>query len=110
MTFDPFNDFRERGYLRNTAGLRDPAAVKEFEHRAFLDNLGDAVADLTKVMQLTYENVLHTHRNLFEDIYPWAGQDRAAVAPNIAVIKGTVLFAHPREARRAVAVWPATWQ
>jgi cell filamentation protein len=49
MTFHPFNDFAERGYLRNTAGLRDPAAVKEFEHRAFLDNLDDAASTAANV-------------------------------------------------------------
>ena len=39
MTFDPFGDFDERGYLRNKAGLHDQNAIKEFEHRAFLDKL-----------------------------------------------------------------------
>jgi cell filamentation protein len=46
MNFDPFGDFETRGYLRNTAGLKVSRAVKEFEHRAFLDNLPRAVAYL----------------------------------------------------------------
>jgi hypothetical protein len=28
MTFDPFRDFEERGYLRNIYGSKDIAAVK----------------------------------------------------------------------------------
>jgi cell filamentation protein len=102
MSFDPFGDLKERGYLCNTAGLHEPAAVKEFEHRAFLDKLDQAVANLTEIERLSYQDVLRTHQTLFEDVYPWAGQDRATVAPDIAVTKGEVLFAHPGQAQRVV--------
>ena len=33
MTFDVFGDFETRGYLRNFWGLKDPAELKELEHR-----------------------------------------------------------------------------
>jgi cell filamentation protein len=102
MTFDPFNDFATRGYLRNKAGLRDPQAIKEVEHQSFTDSLDDALAYLKSRKQLSYADVLHVHKLLFEDVYPWAGQDRAATAPDIAVSKGSVLFAHPNDARTAV--------
>jgi len=102
MTFDPFGDFTSRGYLRNKAGLHDPAAVKAFEHAAFLDKLDDAFTYLRGVKTLTYPDVLAVHRILFEDVYPWAGQDRTQSAPDIAVTRGTVLFAHPNDARAAV--------
>ena len=102
MTFDPFGDFATRGYLRNTAGLRDPEAVKTFEHTAFRDKLDDALAHLRSARKLTYATVLRVHKIIFEDVYPWAGQDRAQTAPDIAVTKGTVLFAHPNDARAAV--------
>ena len=46
--------------------------------------------------------VLDTHKLLFRDIYPWAGQDRLQTAPNLAVSKGNILFAHPEDARQAV--------
>ena len=102
MTFDPFGDFSTRGYLRNKAGLHDPTAVKQFEHVAFLNKLDDAFAHLRKKKRLTYADVLNTHRILFEDVYPWAGQDRAQTAPDIAITRGPVLFSHPNDARAAV--------
>lgn len=102
MTFDPFNDFEIRGYLRNYAALRDPVAVKEFEHRAFLAKLEQAFRNLGRIGRLTYRDVLATHKTLFESVYPWAGQDRRKTAPDIAVSKGEVLFAHPKDARSAV--------
>ena len=102
MTFDPFNDFESRGYLRNTAALRDPVAVKEFEHRAFLAKLEQALRNLARIGRLAYRDVLDTHKTLFEAVYPWAGQDRLLTAPDLAVSKGPVLFAHPRDARAAV--------
>ena len=102
MTFDPFSDFASRGYLRNKAGLHDPTAVKAFEHTAFLDKLDDTFAYLRAVKNMIYADVLTVHRLLFEDVYPWAGQDRVQTAPDIAVTRGTVLFAHPNDARTAV--------
>lgn len=102
MTFDPFGDFGTRGYLRNSAGLHDPAAVKAFEHAAFLDKLDDAFTHLRGIQALTYADVLAVHGILFGDVYPWAGQDRVQTAPDIAVTKGTVLFAHPNDVRAAI--------
>jgi cell filamentation protein len=102
MIFDPFGDFESRGYLRNNAGLHDPTAVKEYEHRAFLAKLDQAFQNLASIARLSYEDVLDTHRILFEVIYPWAGHDRMRTAPEIAVSKGSVLFAHPRDAQPAV--------
>ena len=84
------------------AGLHDPDAVKTFEHTAFLDKLDDALAHLRSAKRLTYDDLLHVHKIIFEDVYPWAGQDRALTAPDIAVTKGRVLFAHPNDVRAAV--------
>jgi cell filamentation protein len=104
MIFDPFGDFESRGYLRNKAGHKELGAVKEDEHGAFLENLPSAVEHLSKPDRLTYEDVLDTHKILFGDAYPWAGQDRQATAPHIAIAKGnrTDLFAHPRFAQDAI--------
>jgi cell filamentation protein len=98
MIFDPFGDFAERGYLRNTAGFRDLTAIKEFEQRAFRYRLDEAVEHLKNAEQVTYQDVLDTHRILFQDVYPWAGQDRQTTAPDIAIAKGdrNDFFAHPR--------------
>ena len=45
--------------------------------------------------------MLETHRILFEAIYPWAGQDRLKTAPDLAISKGSILFARPEDIRRA---------
>ncbi len=63
----------------------------------------DAALDrLTKIERLSYADVLETHRILFDAVYPWAGQDRRTTAPDLAISKGPVLFAHPEHIRRAV--------
>lgn len=102
MTFDPFGDFETRGYLRNFEGEKDLTKIKFIEHATFLAKLDTALEQLSRVEQLSYRDILETHKTLFRDVYPWAGQDRAQTAPNIAVSKGTVLFAHPDDAKAAV--------
>ncbi len=104
MTFDPFADFETRGYLRNHDGEKDLDIVRRLEHVAFVTGLDEAFAQLTKRKYLEYSDVLSTHRILFDAVYPWAGQDRKQVAPDIAVSKGDVLFSHPDDIRSAVDV------
>ncbi len=57
---------------------------------------------LSQIERLSSDDVLNTQKTLFEAVYPWAGQDRAQTAPDIAVSKGSVLFAHPNDARVSV--------
>jgi cell filamentation protein len=102
VTFDPFGDFQTRGYLRNVAAEKDPAIVRRLEHVSFTTGIDDAFAALQKQKRLAYTDVLSTHKMLFEAMYPWAGQDRAQTAPDIAVSRGGVLFAHPGAIRSAV--------
>lgn len=102
MTFDPFGDFGIRSYLRNLAGEKDPDIVRRLEHTSFTTGIDAAFEALAKVKQLSYRDVLNTHRILFEAVYPWAGQDRLANAPELAVSKGPVLFAYPQDIQRAV--------
>ncbi len=102
MTFDPFSDFETRGYLRNLFAEKDPDIVRHLEHSSFLQGVDEAFQRLSQIKRLSYRDVLQTHKDLFVDMYPWAGQDRAQIAPDIAVSKGDVLFAHPNDARRAV--------
>ncbi len=102
MTFDPFNDFETRGYLRNLFGEKDPLIIKHLEHSSFLAGIDAAFKCLSSIKNLSYCDVLHTHKLLFGDMYPWAGQDRTQIAPDIAVSKGSVLFAHPKDAQAAV--------
>jgi cell filamentation protein len=102
VTFDPFGDFETRGYLRNLAQEKDPSIVKRLEHASFTTGIDDAFAALEKKKALAYGDVLSTHKMLFEAMYPWAGQDRATTAPNIAVSRGGVLFAHPKYIQNAI--------
>jgi cell filamentation protein len=99
VTFDPFGDFETRGYLRNAETEKDLAIVRRLEHASFTTGIDDAFAALAKRNPLTYADVLETHKVLFGALYPWAGQDRAVTAPDIAVSRGEVLFAHPSRFR-----------
>lgn len=107
MTFDPFGDFAARGYLRNVARQKDLTIVRQMEHSSFTTGLEEALAELDARETIAYEDVLSTHKTLFEAVYPsWAGQDRLATAPKQVISKGAgndkVIFAYPRDIRRAV--------
>ena len=103
MPFDPFGDFASRGYLRNNAGEQHPERVRRMEHHAFAANVLPALQNLQHRTQIRYQDILDTHRILFGSVYPWAGQDRLALAPDIAVGKAGHydLFAHPRDIQPA---------
>jgi cell filamentation protein len=103
VSFDVFGDFETRGYLRNSEGLKDPAEVQRLEHRFYRKNIGAAIEHLRHVKQITYQDVLDTHKILFQEVYPWAGQDRLTTAPNIGISKGgrDDLFAHPEDVQAA---------
>jgi cell filamentation protein len=102
VTFDPFDDFELRGYLRNSFGEKDPEIIRHLEHSSFVGGVDEAFKRLSRISHLSYRDVLDTHKTLFGDLYPWAGQDRAQTAPDIAVSKGNLLFAHPNDAKIAV--------
>jgi cell filamentation protein len=101
VRFDPFGDFETQGYLRNLAKEKDPDIVRRLEHSSFMTGIDAALERLAKVKRLSYSDVLETHRILFEAVYPWAGQDRSATAPDLAISKGPILFAHPDYIQRA---------
>jgi cell filamentation protein len=102
VTFDPFDDFELHGYLRNFFREKDPEIIRHLEHSSFVAGVDDAFKRLARINHLSYRDVLDTHKALFGDLYPWAGQDRAQTAPDIAVSKGNLLFAHPNDAKIAV--------
>nr|WP_229506239.1 Fic family protein [Massilia sp. BJB1822] len=60
------------------------------------------MAYLASLKDISYADFLHVHRILFSEFYPWAGQDRADTAGEIAVRRGDILFCHPQHARLAV--------
>ncbi len=101
--FDPFEDFETSGYLRNKFAEKDPQIVQELEHQMFRASLDEAIEHLANRRgALRYEDFLAVHRILFEGFYPWAGQARAATAPEIAVTKAGTWFCHPAHAQLAV--------
>lgn len=100
--FVPFTDFEQAGYLRNRYGEKDPRIVQELEHQLFRAGRDEAIAHLPACCAVGYEDFLTVHRILFSAFYPWAGQDRATTAPDIAVSKAGTWFSHPIDARRAV--------
>lgn len=106
MTFDPFGDFETRGYLRNVARAKDAKIVRQMEHASFTTGLDAAFEKLAARKQLSYDDVLDTHKILFDAVYPWAGQDRMVTAPRLVVSKGSdrskISFAYPQDIRRAV--------
>jgi cell filamentation protein len=102
VSFDPFGDFETRGYLRNLANEKDAEIVRRLEHTSFTTGIDAAIAHLGKAKTITYRDVLATHKTLFDAVYPWAGEDRLKTAPDLAVSRGSVLFARPEDIRRAV--------
>jgi cell filamentation protein len=106
VTFDPFGDFERRGYLRNVARTKDMKIVRQMEHASFTTGLDAALTNLISQKQLSYDDVLGTHKILFDAVYPWAGQDRLTVAPHLVVSKGSdrekISFAYPQDIRRAI--------
>lgn len=106
MTFDPFGDFDRRGYLRNVARTKDQKIVRQMEHSSFTTGLDEAFAKLAARKRLSYDDILATHKILFEAVYPWAGEDRLTNAPRLVVSKGNdkkkLWFAYPQDIRRAI--------
>jgi cell filamentation protein len=101
VTFDPFGDFETQGYLRNLAKEKDLEIVRRLEHASFTTGIDAALDRLAKVKRVSYADLLETHKILFDAVYPWAGQDRRTTAPDLAISKGPVLFAHPDHIQRA---------
>jgi cell filamentation protein len=104
MTFDPFRDFETRGYLRNFEGCKDIAIVKANENIAFQTNVAVAMNALVDIKFVEYKHVLATHKTLFGDVYPWAGEDRLKTSPNISISKAGYerMFADPTGIRLAM--------
>jgi cell filamentation protein len=102
VTFDPFGDFETRGYLRNVAKAKNPEIVRRLQHNSFITGIDDAFRQLAARRRLSYDDVLGTHKILFEAVFPWAGEDRLKNAPHLAMSKGVVIFAYPQDIRRSV--------
>jgi cell filamentation protein len=100
---DPFGDYQTEGYLRNLFKEKDLEIVGHLETAAFESQVLQAIRSLRRQPTVNYEHITETHRQLFDSLYPWAGQDRSENAPNIAIVKAgyKTLFAHPADIRKA---------
>jgi cell filamentation protein, protein adenylyltransferase len=100
---DPFGDYQTEGYLRNLFKEKDLTIVGHLETAAFEDHVHENLRFLRKLPAIIYKHVTQTHKQLFDSVYPWAGQDRSENAPHIAIAKSgyKTLFAHPADVRRA---------
>jgi cell filamentation protein len=85
----------KRADIRNLANEKDPEIVRRLEHTSFSTGIDAALERLAPIKRLSYQDVLDTHKILFEAVYPWAGQDRLQIAPDLAVSRGPVLFGPP---------------
>ena len=102
MAFDPSGDRDTRGYPRNDIATNDADLLRRLETHAFAANVLPALTALAASRTVGYDQLLDTHRRLFSSVYPWAGQDRATLKPDIAIGKGGMsdLFARPADVRR----------
>lgn len=100
---DPFGDYQTEGYLRNFFKEKDLKIVGHLETAAFEAQVHQAIRFLRRQQTVQYGHITEIHRQLFDSVYPWAGQDRSQNAPNIAIAKGgyNTLFAHPVDVRKA---------
>jgi fido (protein-threonine AMPylation protein) len=77
---DPYVD-AENGVLRNRLGIIDPRLLREAEAGLTLA----ALADLgTRVLSGGYDlgRLRSFHREVFGDVYPWAGEIRKVASPS----------------------------
>jgi cell filamentation protein len=100
---DPFGDYQMEGYLRNFFKEKDLKIVGHLETGAFEAQVHQAIRFLRRQQTIHYGHITEIHKQLFDSVYPWAGQDRSKNAPNIAIAKGgyKTLFAHPADIRKA---------
>jgi cell filamentation protein len=72
--------------LRNKAGLRDAAALEQFERTRVAIRALEPGPPRT----FDYAHFRAIHLQLFQDVYEWAGQERT-----VAISKGCTPFANP---------------
>jgi cell filamentation protein len=104
--FDPFNDFQTAGYLRNFEALKDPLKISRVEHNSFKVQLEKALDQLRRLSgPLTYGDYLKVHGTLFQDFYPWAGQDRHTLGVGRLVSKGSKVQFEVSELSQQAVEW-----
>ena len=100
--FDPFGDFEINGYLQNIGKDKNQRVIKEIENNVFELKLSEALHYLSTRKTITYNDFLATHKIIFTEYYPSAGQDRTITAPNCAIGKANIYFAAPNDSKLAI--------
>lgn len=100
MTFDPFGDFETHGYLRNLAKEKDPEIVRHLEHASFITGIDAALERLAKIKQLSYADLLETHR-IPRSRLPLGRTRPPHNGSRSFYQQRSVLFAHPKEIQLA---------
>lgn len=104
--FDPFGDFESAGYLRNVERLKDADEIKLQEHLFFEANIEQAMDYLAGIRsEISYADFLKVHGILFEEFYPWAGQDRWQLNVGRFVGKGEGLQFEASELCQRAVEW-----
>ena len=83
----PFRDFKTRGYLRNAFRVKKPEEIKILENNYFQVNFQPSLVELRNARDIEYKHIKQTHKNLFRNLYPWAGQDRHQTTPGLDISK-----------------------
>lgn len=101
---DPFGDRATAGHLRNRIGTNDLIEIARLEAASFAANILRALEALEASRALSYGDVLATHQRLFGPVYPWAGQDRAAMLGETPSARICTLFASPGDVQRSMEI------
>lgn len=83
---DPYC-YRGIAVLKNRAGIRDQAALDQFESAMTAQRFDEAMP----AGSFGVRHYRSVHRHIFQDIYPWAGRYRT-----IRISKGNSMFCYPQ--------------
>lgn len=88
MTTDPYS---QDGVLKNKFGEKDPKKLEILEKRSTIRGWIKLQNELIATPNLKLDTALikKIHKNLFEDVYDWAGQYRT-----VNIVKGKTMFAN----------------
>jgi cell filamentation protein len=85
--------------LQNRAGIRDPAVLEQFERRVTSIRM-DQLAASAPTVKATVEHIQEIHRQIFQDIYDWAGALRT-----VNMARGETLFAPVKTPAHDLKSW-----
>lgn len=99
---DPYL-YEDVNVLKNRAGIRDNALLRVAE--ADITNLAMTGIYEKKYKKFNVDTILDIHRNIFGQIYEWAGEYRTIMMTKPEDVLGgdTVRYAYPKEIKKELA-------